>query len=83
MKIYQCRLNDPVNFITVKAAHFTEPRRERLRKLVLTREHVDHVWFEDEQPPLEVLLKIQEVAISEELRRIDPNGGTQKNGEEA
>lgn len=81
MKVFIVKM-DSEDFITVKSIYVSLERMEETRQHIKNMTGADHVWFEVENPPLEVLLKIQGEAI-EELRRADPGGGTQEDGKEA
>lgn len=47
--------------LVVKSINFTEPRREMIRDHIRFENDAKLVWFEDEQPPEEVLEALRQV----------------------
>ena len=54
MKVFMFRLGDGDQTLAIKSMHVTQKRRERVREHIL-KQGVDYVWFEDEDPPDEIM----------------------------
>lgn len=59
--IYTPEVNPGDTVLVVKSINFTEPRREMIRNHIRFENDAKLVWFEDEQPPEEVIEALRQV----------------------
>ncbi len=68
MKIFLLKHGEEMT-IDVKQIKFTELNREKVRKHAKKENNADIVWFEDEEPPQELLDEMQRVHDANEASR--------------
>ena len=60
MKVCILKPNNPSDFLQKLSVHFSESKREATREHIQLENNTKYVWFEDEEPPPELIEAIEE-----------------------